>query len=62
MKVSTKVNLSEFFLLLAVLFLGAVYLWYTLPTMGDQIRLMIVVISIVLILILGNSLKHELQL
>jgi len=59
MKLSIKFNPFELYLLLIVLFLSAAYLWYTLPKMNDQMRLLIVIISIVLILILGYNLKHE---
>ena len=56
--VSMKVT-STFLFFVVVLILGAIYLWATLPVDGDQFRLIIVAISIVLIFILGNTLKHE---
>jgi hypothetical protein len=62
MKISIKLNPFELYSLLIVLFLSAAYLWYTLPIpkMDDQMRLLIIIISMALIFILGNSLKNEL--
>jgi len=59
MKISIKLNPHELCLLLVVLFLSAAYLWYALPKLDDSIRLTIVIASMLLIFILGNSLKNE---
>lgn len=44
---------------LTLLGLGEVYLWFTLPEMDFNIRLAVLGISLVLILILGESLYRE---
>jgi hypothetical protein len=61
MKNLTQKNLLEFCFLLAVLILGVVYLWYTLPKLDDSMRLAIVIISMVLIIILGAFLKKTIE-
>jgi hypothetical protein len=60
MKFQEKISsLSKLYLLLVVLILGDVYLWYALPALSDQMRLLIVIISSILIIILGKNLTQE---
>lgn len=61
MKKITKKNLLEFIFLFTILFLGAIYLWYTLPKLNDILRIVLVTISIVLIIILSIFLKSYLN-
>ncbi len=61
MKKIPKKNLLEFIFLFTILFLGAIYLWYTLPKLNDILRIVLVTISIVLIIILSIFLKSYLN-
>lgn len=54
-----EISFLKLCLLLIVLILGDVYLFYMLPALSDQMRLLIVIISSILIIILGKNLNQE---
>lgn len=58
-KLSIKINLYDFYFVIILLTLGAVYLWNVLPKMDVLLRLTIILIAVILIAIFGNYLEKE---
>lgn len=58
MKINWKIKKPQI-IFITVLLLGEVYLWFSLPNLNFVLRFVILVISTVLMLILGESLYKE---